>query len=425
MTDYIAGRRPELEVAVVGGGQAGLSMSWYLKRAGIRHRVFEKHYPGFEWRERRWDSFCLVTPNWQCRLPGHSYDGDDPHGFMLREEIVAYIQRYVARFNPPLSCGVSVQRVRSEGEGFRVETDHGSWRARQVVAATGGYHRPRIPRMGAALPRDIQQIHSSAYRNPGQLPEGGILVVGTGQSGCQIAEDLHLAGRQVHLVVGSAPRAPRFYRGRDATDWLHDSGYYAIPIDEHPQGEAVRDKTNHYLSGRGGGREIDLRAFAAQGMALYGRLVDIEGAQLRFRQDLAANLDRADASAEAIKRSIDAYIEAQGIDAPVEAPYRPVWAPETEPTALDLKAAGIRSVIWCTGFERDFGWLQIPVFDGRGEPVHRRGVTAVPGAYFLGLPWLHTWGSGRFADVGLDAEHLFAHIEARARGGQTALSMSA
>ncbi|MGB0213523.1 MSMEG_0569 family flavin-dependent oxidoreductase [Algiphilus sp.] len=427
MTDYIAGGRPRtpLEVAVIGGGQAGLSISWFLTRAGIDHRVFERHAPGHEWRTNRWDSFCLVTPNWQCRLPGFPYPGDDPHGFMLRDEIVAYIETYAASFDPPLRTGVTVERVRPAGDGFDIDTSEGPYRAAQVVAATGGYHRPRIPRLAHALPEGIEQLHSSEYRAPEQLPEGEVLVVGTGQSGCQIAEDLHLAGRRVHLSVGSAPRSPRFYRGRDVTDWLTDSGYYAISIDRHPQGEAVREKTNHYLSGRGGGREIDLRVFATQGMQLYGRLQDVEGGALRFRPDLAANLDRADASAEAIKRTIDDYIAANGIDAPTEPPYRRVWEPDAEPASLDLRAAGITTVIWCTGFDADFGWLQAPVFDGRGEPVHKRGVTPVPGVYFLGLPWLHTWGSGRFSDVGDDAEHLFAHIQARARTRQTPLSMSA
>ncbi|WP_043114204.1 MSMEG_0569 family flavin-dependent oxidoreductase [Solimonas soli] len=401
-------------VAIVGGGQAGLAMSWLLKRRGIEHVVFEKHRVAHEWREARWDSFCLVTPNWQCRLPGWPYAGDDPHGFMLKEQIVAYLEGYAASFAPPLHEGVQVTRLRRVDGGFELQTRAGDCFAGQVVIATGGYHTPIVPRSAERLPGTILQLHSSSYRNPRQLPAGAVLVVGSGQSGCQIAEDLHLAGREVHLAVGAAPRSPRVYRGREVTDWLTDSGYYDIPYERHPQKETVREKTNHYLTGRDGGREIDLRRFALEGMQLYGRFGEIiagDGALLaRFAPDLGHNLDQADASYLSIRRSIDQYIEAQGIDAPCEAPYMPVWEPQAERTSLDLAGAGITSVIWAIGFAADYRWIEAPVFDGRGRPVQRRGVTDVDGLYFLGLPWQNTWGSGRFADVGKDAEYLLRHL---------------
>ena len=394
-------------VIVIGGGQAGLSISYCLKQQGVAHHVFEKHRIGHDWRARRWDSFCLVTPNWQCKLPGFPYAGDDPHGFIPKQEIVQYLEDYAASFAPPISEGVAVERMRRNADGvFEVETSAGAFSANQVVIATGGYHTPSVPRMAERLPADIVQLHSSAYRNADALPEGAVLVVGTGQSGCQIAEDLHWAGRQVHLSVGSAPRSPRQYRGKDAIDWLDEIGYYAIPIHAHPKKERVKAQANHYLTGRNGGHEIDLRRFALEGMKLHGRLKDIHGALFEFRDDLKANLDNADVVAQGIKNMIDQHIARAGIDAPIEPTYQPPWSPSEESLPLDLREADIRSVVWATGYTSDFRWVEVPVFDGRGEPSHQRGVTPVPGLYFLGLPWLYTWGSGRFAQVGEDAEYL-------------------
>ena len=256
-------------------------------------------------------------------------------------------------------------------------------------------------------------MHSSEYKNAEVLPPGDVLVVGTGQSGCQIAEDLHLAGRRVHLCTGSAPRTARRYRGRDVVDWLFDMGYYDMPVDEHPQQERVRAKANHYVTGRDGGRDIDLRRFALEGMQLYGRLLEVRGSTLIFGDDLKRNLDGADAVAEKIKNSIDEYIAKRGIEAPVEARYQPVWEPAEEPRELDFAVAGIGSVIWSMGYRTDYRWIEVPIFDGRGYPSHKRGVTAVPGIYFLGLPWLYTWGSGRFSGVARDAAYLAECVEAK------------
>lgn len=402
-------------VVVIGGGQAGLSISWHLVQRGIDHVVLERESIAHEWRDSRWDSFTLVTPNWQCTLPGYSYSGGDPDGFMNREETYQFVRGYADTFDPPVREGVTVVGVRQSGSGgFDVDTTEGSMHADHVVVAVGGYHTPVVPRFAERLPADITQLHSSQYRSAGELPAGEVLVVGNGQSGAQIAEDLHLAGRTVHLVTGGAPRVARFYRGRDCVAWLHDMGTYDVSIADHPGGLGKRENTNHYVTGRDGGRDIDLRAFALAGMRLYGRLLDVVDGTLRFAPTLESSLDAADAVSESIKDSIDAYIAREGIDAPREERYVPVWRPEREVTELELPTSGITSVVWSIGFRTDYRWLRAGVFDGEGHPTHNRGVTAVPGLYFLGLPWQHTWGSGRFAGVARDAEYLADRIELEA-----------
>ena len=401
-------------VIIIGGGQAGLSVSYCLKQRGIDHLILEKQKIGHEWRSRRWDTFCLVTPNWQCQLPGYPYPGNDPYGFMSKDEIVKYLEGYAASFNPPIKEGVTVAKVSKMETGiFAVSTSIGEYTGDRVIIAVSGYHTPKIPRLAERLPDSIHQLHSSTYQNPESLPAGSVLVVGTGQSGCQIAEDLHLAGTQVHLCVGGAPRSPRLYRGKDAVEWLDKMGYYDLTIDEHPKKETARSNTNHYLTGRDGGREIDLRKFALQGMKLHGRLRLISDGKLEFQDDLQHNLDRADTVAENIKHKIDRFIEKEQIEAPQEQPYIPVWQPEHPESNLDLAAANIQTVIWSTGFVTNFSWIDIPVFNGSGSPSHDRGITNVSGCYFIGLPWLHTWGSARFSGVARDASYIAEHITLR------------
>jgi len=407
-------------VIIVGGGQAGLSMSYCLKERAIDHIIFEKQRLAESWRSKRWDTFCLVTPNWQCKLPGFDYPGDDPHGFMKKDEIVQYVEAYARSFKPPLKEGVTVLRLCRHDSGvFEVNTSIGDYLADHVVIATGAYHVPNIPRFAERFPASIVQLDSSNYKKPELLPPGDILVVGSGQSGCQIAEDLHLAGRRVHLCVGGAPRTARRYRGKDVVAWLHEMNYYNKPVHEHPLKERVRAKANHYVTGRDGGRDIDLRKFAIEGMRLYGRLREVRGNLLSFGDDLKHSLDQADAVSESIKTTIDKFIESKQIDAPTEERYRPVWEPGGQCLELDYSEANISTVIWCMGYRTDYSWIEIPVFDGKGYPTHERGVTNVPGVYFLGLPWLYTWGSGRFSGVAQDAMFLANYIEARHGALQT------
>jgi putative flavoprotein involved in K+ transport len=409
-------------VVVIGGGQAGLAVSYLLSERGVAHVVLERDRLASSWRHQRWDTFCLVTPNWQCRLPGYPYEGNDPDGFMLRDEIVDYIRGFASSFRPPLYEGVTVERVEGDAGGFRVHTSRGELTAEQVILAVGGYHRPSIPPLAAALRPELPQLHSSTYRNPSSLPDGAVLVVGSGQSGAQIAEDLHLAGREVHLSVGSAPRVARFYRGRDCVAWLEDIGHYDMPIDDHPEGLAARKEPNHYVTGRDGGHDLDLRAFARDGMHLHGRLLGVDGERLTFADDLGPRLDAADATAERIKDAIDRHIAARGVEAPTEPRYTPVWEPAPgEGERLSLGQQEVSTIVWATGFRADWSWVQLPAFDGTGYPTHDRGVTTVPGLYVLGLPWLYTWGSGRFAGIERDARHVSERVaEHRAVESQAA-----
>ncbi len=412
-----------IPVVVIGGSQSGLAASWCLKQRGIEHIVFERNTVANAWRDQRWDTFCLVTPNWQCTLPGFSYTeeygGTDPDGFMVRDEIIRYIEAYRRHFSPPLLEYTPVHKVCQHELGFEVLAGDERYIAADVIVATGAYHQPRLPELNSEFPDHVLQLHSSTYRNPEQIPEGDILIVGSGQSGCQIAEDLHLAGRRVHLAVGSAPRAPRRYRGRDVTAWLVDMGHYDITVDEHPLGEAVRHKTNHYMTGRDGGREIDLRRFAQEGMQLHGRLTGLSDDHLHFDDSMPSNLDAADASAERIKQEIDKWIASNGIDAVTEDPYVPCFQPQGGNSQISLRAEQperLAAVIWATGFSSDYPWLDVPAFDEQNQIAHWRGGSRrIDGLWVLGLPWMVTWGSGRFSGVARDADYISTCISERNR----------
>ncbi len=400
-----------VSVVVVGGGQAGLSASYYLCKSGIDHVVLERSKRFHSWRNDRWDSFCLVTPNWQCRLPNWPYNGNDPDGYMNKNELIDYLEGFAKSFNAPLLEGIKVTEVsRSSAGKFQVETSDYSWTASQVILATGSYDVQKKPSFSDNLSPRISQIGSKHYKSPADIPEGMCLVVGTGQSGVQMMEDLWLAGRQVSLSVGSAPRSPRLYRGKDSTDWLYEIGEYSKSIDQQPDPKTTEAKTNHYLSGRDGGHEIDLRKFAQSGLALYGTVSKIEGEKIYFSPDLEANLDLADKSYLRICELIDDYIEKNSIDAPAKPTFKKLWRPEKEVALIDAKEKNITSVIWCTGFTPDYSWLKIDCLDERGRPIHKRGVSNQEGLFFLGLNWLHTWGSGRFLSVADDAEYVVSQI---------------
>ena len=404
------------DVVIIGGGQAGLAVSHYLKQANIDHVVLEKEDSlTHSWRKKRWDNFTLVTPNWQCLLPNHPYQGNDPHGFMKRDEIVAYLDEFIDKLHPPAVLNIAVEQVRKIAEHhFEIQTSQAKITATQVVVAAGGYHTPIYPQLSSSLPESVYSIHSEQYFNPEQLPEGHVLVVGSGQSGAQIAEDLHLAGKKVYLSIGDAPRCARFYRGKDVVQWLYEMGYYETTVKDHRYSEAVRNSTNHYVTGRDGGRDIDLREFALQGMQLLGRFADFKDGHLSFQPNLKQNLDNADATYNRINASIDAYIENNAIATAEPASiYTPVWEPAIEPTEIDLVGENISSIIWCIGFRPDYSWIDLDIFETNGYPKHDRGITVDADVSFIGLPWLYTWGSGRFLGIDQDAKYVSEHILSR------------
>jgi len=382
-------------------------MAHELQKRGIQPLILEKNWIGYAWEQQRWDSFCLVTPNWQCNLPDFPYDGSDSQGFMSKDEIVAYLKRFADYVQADVREGITVHHLSYNGQVYHLLTSEQELEADHVVVATGSYHIPKRHPLAQRLPVSILQLDSRDYRNAASLPDGPVLVVGSGQSGCQIAEDLFLDNREVHLSVGSAPRSPRRYRGRDVVDWLEQMGYYSMPINLHSNPQVVRSKTNHYLTGRDGGREIDLRYWARQGLHLHGRLQSLGSSHIDFFNNLSENLDQADAVYCRIRSSIDAWIAKQEIQAPEESPYVPCWEPpSSEDTRIDISKTPLAAVIWCTGYRSNFRWINVPVFDGSGVPAHNRGVTQSPGLYFIGLPWLHTWGSGRLSGVAEDARYL-------------------
>ena len=408
-------------VVVIGAGQAGMSMSYCLLQKGINHLVIERNKcVGRPWDEERWDTFCLVTPNWQCQLPGHHYSGNDPDGFMLKNEIVDYLNEYNEKYNFPIMFGTQVTLLEKHDDTFFLETNSKQTiTADQVVFACGTYHKPNILPFHKGINKDVVQIHSRDYKNPNSLPEGEVLVIGTGQSGCQIAEDLHLANREVHLCVGPAPRVNRRYRGKDVVSWLEQMGYYKTTIDNHPDGARAPFSTNHYVTGRDGGRDLNLRVFAEQGMTLYGMLNDIKDNTLYLKQDLKEHLDYADNAAKRIRESIESYIQENNIQAPVDSNRHSDYTPEYE-SEISIEDNAITSVVWATGFKPAFDWVNLPIFSEKGNPMHKRGISPVDGAYFLGLNWMHTWGSGRFYQVGKDADYLSETILNKAKKLTTA-----
>jgi putative flavoprotein involved in K+ transport len=400
-----------MHTIVIGAGQAGLSVSCCLRQRGIPHLILEQERIGASWR-RRWDSFTLVTPNAMVTLPGFAYGGD-PVGFMQRDDVVGYLDAYAASFAAPIRRGVRVHALTPrDGSGWTVHTSAHTFECTNVVVATGTYQRPRVPACASAISGDVMQLHSSDFRNAQELPQGAVLVVGSGQSGAQIADDLHEAGRRVFLSVSRAGRAPRTYRGRDITEWFREFGFFERPVTalESP---AERFEANPHFSGRGGGRSLNLREFAARGITLLGKITWADGDRLDLRDDLHENLDRADGFAQQLCDMIDERIEEAGIAAPVDATRPPAVSIPTPPTRISLRERNINSVIWATGYSYDFSWTNAAL-DPHGYPLTEQGVTPLPGLYFVGLHWLHRFKSGLLYGVGDDARHVTEVIAARA-----------
>jgi putative flavoprotein involved in K+ transport len=402
----------KLDTVIVGGGQGGLSTSYHLVQAGREHVILEQADRAAEAWRHRWDSFTLITPNWMIRLPGAEYRGDDPDGFTSRDEIIAYLKEYVERYKLPIRYGVRVESVEPIEAGYLVRTGKEEFKAANVVIATGLFQQPKIPSFSIDLPSEIHSFHSSEYRNPGSLPAGAVLVVGSAQSGAQIAEELYQSGRGVYLSVSSAGRWPRRYRGKDVTRWLDALGFTDMTVGKLPSPRAKFAASAHG-TGKDGGHTINLHQFARDGVVLLGRVQGIQDGRIALAPDLRENLARADKLEADFVKQVDQYIKKMGLDAPTES--LPELRDGYEANVildLDLKSAGIKSVIWATGYRFDFDLVKLPVFDQDGYPVQKRGVTEYPGLYFVGLPFLHTVKSGLLAGVGDDAAHVASAIAA-------------
>ncbi|HYJ09587.1 MAG TPA: alpha/beta fold hydrolase [Polyangiaceae bacterium] len=417
-----AKHRHEVETLVIGGGQAGLATSYFLSKAGIEQLVVERREElGGAWHDR-WDSFHLVAPNFCLLLPGMPYSGPDPEAFMPRAGVIEYVKAYANFCAAPVRLGCAIRRLSVVGNTFEAEAESTTFSAREVVLATGPYPKPKRPKLAKQLAPHVQQLHSQDYRRPGQLAQGGVLVVGTGQSGTQIAEELLRAGRDVHLAVSMCPGVPRRYRGRDIIYWLLKSFQnrerleLPFPTVGDLPTPAARFDCNPHCSGNDGGHDINLRRFARQGMHLYGRLEAVDGAQLEFSSDLAERLRFADSKFdEEFRPLFDAYIAAAGVTAPPDDRPKPDDFVPPVVTRLDLDAANIANVIWATGYALDFSWVDLPIFDEWGYPRHVRGVTEQPGLYVVGLPWLYSEPSSVFAGVGDDARYVVEHLVAHSR----------
>jgi len=400
----------KIDTLVVGAGQAGVAMSEHLSNCGVPHLVLERQRIAERWRSERWDSLVANGPAWHDRFPGMEFSDFDPDAFAPKERVADYFVDYAAKIDAPIRCGVEVREVRRNVgyPGFRVETSNGMIEANSVVAATGPFQKPIMPPLvpGTA---GITQIHSNAYRNPEQLPRGAVLVVGAGSSGAQIADELLRSGKRVYLSVGPHELPPRRYRGRDFVWWLGVLGKWDVP--------ALEPGTEHVtiaVSGAHGGHTVDFRRLAGQGMTLVGRTESCKDGVMRFAADLAKNIAKGNANTLSVLDEADAYVARNGLDLPEEPEAREVGVdPQcvTDPILeLNLAQAGITSIIWATGFALDYSWLKVDAFDEEGKPKHQRGVSAEPGIYFLGLPWLSRRGSSFIWGVWHDARYLADQI---------------
>jgi len=412
----------KIDTVIIGGGHAGLTMSFFLTQRGLEHVILDRGRVAERWRSERWDSFCFQFPNSTIELPGYKYQSEDPDGFVPGREIVRFIQEYANFIKAPVRCGADVTALEfsSNSTRYLLRTNLGTIEASNVVLATGQRQKGIIPPFSSDVPNDIRQLHSSGYRNASELPRGAVLVVGSGASGFQIAEDLHQNGRQVYICVGRHRRLARRYRGRDYAWWALAMGLY-----EHRRPDLTTTSQNAasippgpLLTGVNGGYDADFRELASKGVVLMGRLKAVRGATLALAPDLEDNLAKGEEWLANFKKSVDDYIAKNKMDFPTESSPRPERSASAPVLELDLKAEGINSIVWATGFGNDNAWLKLPLLDDHKEPVHERGVTQFPGIYFLGLRWLYKQKSSflSFGGPAEDAAYLAEEIAVRQNG---------
>lgn len=405
-----------IDVVVIGAGQAGLSIGFYLSQMGRQYVILEKASEIVPAWRGRWESFTLVLPNWTVRLPDCIYDGNDADGFMGRDELVEYFEQFAASFDPEIRFGQTVTAIEknSANGSYLVRTADNAFEAKNVVVAVGTFQTPRIPAFNQDISDAVTQIHSSDYVNPQSLADGAVMVVGTGQSGCQIADELYRSGRRVYLCVSGAMRVPRRYRGRDSIAWLQDTGFFDETTDKLPSSRD-RFKANPFLTGKDGGRSLDLHQFAKDGVVLLGHMAGADGDTVTFVPDLHDNLKKIDDFVAEWKHSIDALIEKNNLPVEEARKHRPLSEGYNAPVIeeLNLTQERINTIIWATGFKFDFSWIKFPLLDQDGYPIQERGVSAYPGLYFVGLHFMHRRRSGLLMGVADDAAHVAQSIAAR------------
>jgi putative flavoprotein involved in K+ transport len=400
----------KIDVAIIGAGQAGLAMSKCLSLAGIEHVILERGRLAERWRSERWDSLKLLTPNWLSRLPGWRYQGDDPDGYMSSLQLVRYLESYASSFSAPIHSETTLLSAERVDTGYHLRTDRGNWLARVVVIATGYANQAAIPDFANALPSAITQVVPTHYRNPTQLPEGGVLVVGASSTGVQLAEEIHASGRPVTLSVGKHTRLPRRYRGQDILWWLDRMGLLDERVDDVYDLQRSRREPSLQLVGREDGRDIDLASLKRGGIALAGKTFGIHGNRVLFADDLGHSTGAADEKLRGILGRIENFASRENLSGLGPRPDLEAAVMAPGPVEIDLGRANIKSVVWCTGYRRSYPWLRVPVLDERGELRHRYGITPSPGLYALGLMFMHRRSSNFLDGVGRDAEFLVPHI---------------
>jgi putative flavoprotein involved in K+ transport len=397
---------------VLGAGHAGLAMSRCLAERSIDHVVLERGEVANSWKTERWDSLRLLTPNWQSRLPGYGYEGDDPDGYRTMPETIRFIERYAEVIDAPVRTHTTVTSVRPGDEGYEVVTDRGTWRCRAVVIATGACNIPNVPAIAEAIPGHIRQVTPKEYRNPEQLEEGGVLVVGASASGAQIADEIHRSGRPVTLSVGEHIRVPRMYRGRDIEWWMDAAGIMDDFYRAADNLDRVRTVPSLQLVGSDDRRDLDLNSLTEIGVRLVGRLAGIAGGKAQFSGSLANQAALSDLKMGRLLDRIDEWATGAGLDGEVDPPHRfgPTRIEASPPLGMSLRDGAIRTVLWATGYRPDHSWLDAPVFDRKGRVRHDGGVVEAPGLYLVGMPFLRRRKSSLIDGAGDDARELSAHL---------------
>lgn len=404
----------QIDTVIIGAGHAGLAMSRCLSDRGIDHVVLERADVANSWRTERWDSLRLLTPNWQSKLPGFSYQGDDPDGFMAVPEIISFVEHYADAISAPIETQTTVTSVRTAGDGYQVDTDRGSWRSRTVVIATGACNLASVPAISASAPSTIDMVTSMDYRNPGQLKEGGVLVVGASATGLQLADEIHRSGRPVTLSVGEHVRMPRVYRGRDIFGWMDAAGVLDERYDEVDDINRARNVPSPQLVGSPKRSTLDLNALTETGVNIIGRLAGINDGKAQFSGSLRNNCALADLKMNRLLNTIDEWVSENGLDNEVEPPHRfaPTIVEDSPPLGLDIRNGQIETIVWATGFHPDYSWLDVPVLDRKGKIRHDGGVVDSPGMYLMGMTFLRRRKSSFIHGAGDDANDLSDHLAA-------------